>query len=113
MSHRMDAIARLVFDTARREGREGELLEALFEGGSATVDRSGKLIIMSKELLMEMMPNDDGVSPCSVAMGGRVASDACEACGHALLVHRLTDKVCSVCEAVANFTPGESRIVCG
>lgn len=37
---------------------------------------------------------------CDIALHGRPAGDECKECHHALLVHRLNDRVCSICEAV-------------
>lgn len=37
--------------------RCGELLECLFEGGSATVDPSGKLVLASADLIAQMNPD--------------------------------------------------------
>lgn len=47
--NRLDAMARRIFTAALSEDRAGELLEALFEGASATVDREGKLVIITAE----------------------------------------------------------------
>lgn len=55
MNNNLDWMARLVFIAALVEDRCGELMQALFDGASATVDHStGKLVIVSKEMLDQL-----------------------------------------------------------
>jgi len=50
----MDRLARRLFMTAIRDGQEGELLQCLFDGGSATIDaRTGKLVMVTEDLLKQ------------------------------------------------------------
>jgi hypothetical protein len=48
-----------------------------------------------------MSPVSD-IGPCDDQFGGRIITDFCRDCHHALGVHR-QDHVCSVCEAVAGI----------
>ncbi len=59
MTHHLDAAASRIFVTALREGRQGELLEALFAGGSATVDPEGLLVIFPAALIEEATKDAD------------------------------------------------------
>lgn len=43
---RLERMARLIFQAAIDEGRCAELLDALFDGGTATVSPNGKLVII-------------------------------------------------------------------
>jgi hypothetical protein len=49
-----DAMAQAIFRTALNTGKAGELLHCLFEGGSATVDPNGKLIMITEDQLKSM-----------------------------------------------------------
>lgn len=40
------------------------------------------------------------MNACDIALLGRLIGDEREECHHALLVHRLNDRVCLICEAV-------------
>jgi hypothetical protein len=55
MTHGMEAMARTIFIHALAEERCGELLECLFDGGSATVDaETDKLVMITAGQLAEM-----------------------------------------------------------
>lgn len=55
MSHQLDAIAAVIFTVALRDHQAGELLECLFDGGTATVDRiTGRLVMLPGNLLQQM-----------------------------------------------------------
>ena len=41
------------------------------------------------------------IGPCALT-GDYQLSDVCVTCGHAVLTHRLTDKICSVCQVVSS-----------
>jgi hypothetical protein len=62
-----EVLARRIFDQAIIEERCAELLEALFDGGSATVDlTTGRLVIVSADLLNQFStpsPNDGSGTP--------------------------------------------------
>jgi hypothetical protein len=49
-----EQLARAILAAAIVEGRSGELLDCLFEGGSATIDRDGKLCLASAANLRGM-----------------------------------------------------------
>lgn len=51
----LDVIAQRIFETAIASHRCGELLECLFDGGTATVDSSGKLVLVSADNLLQML----------------------------------------------------------
>lgn len=51
----MEAMARRIFMAAMQERRCGELLDALFDGASATVGPDGVLVIMPGDLLATML----------------------------------------------------------
>ena len=53
-----ESLARAILQAALNEDRAAELLECLFEGGSATVDRSGKLILASGSQLAGLMDDE-------------------------------------------------------
>lgn len=53
MTHELDDLARAIFTTALSTDRAGELLECLFEGGSATINRSGQLILASAAVIAQ------------------------------------------------------------
>lgn len=55
MSEVPEDLARAILAAAIVEGRCGELLDCLFEGGSATVDPAGKLCLLSGDALKAMM----------------------------------------------------------
>lgn len=40
------------------------------------------------------------MKPCGGLYAGMLVSQPCPVCSHAVLTHRVTDHVCSVCEAV-------------
>jgi hypothetical protein len=42
-----------------------------------------------------------GANSCHVSFGGRMIDEACERCGHMLMVHTRPSGHCSLCEAVA------------
>lgn len=46
--------AAFILLAAIREGRAAELLTCLFEGGSATVDPDGKLVLASSDILKQL-----------------------------------------------------------
>lgn len=46
--------ARRIFDAAIREGRCAELLNVLFDGGSATVDDDDHLVMLPADLLGQL-----------------------------------------------------------
>lgn len=50
----LDPMARRMFQAALNEHRAGELLQCLFEGGSATVDASERLVLASGDMLNQM-----------------------------------------------------------
>ena len=50
-----DLMAQGVFLVALRDHRAGELLQALFDGGSATLDPEGHLVIVDGEQLAAML----------------------------------------------------------
>lgn len=54
MSNALDMMARLIFEAALAGDRCGELLECLLEGGSATVDPDGQLILVDADTLRKM-----------------------------------------------------------
>ena len=47
----IETIAKMILVTAIQEERCGELLDCLFEGGSATVDSKGKLVLVDGSAL--------------------------------------------------------------
>lgn len=50
-----ESLARRIFEKAIADERAGELLEALFDGGSVTLDaRTGGLLIVSADVLGQM-----------------------------------------------------------
>ena len=50
-----EEMARRIFEAAIREGRCAELLDALFDNGSATVDATtGLLVIVSADVLKQL-----------------------------------------------------------
>jgi hypothetical protein len=55
-----DVVAEAIFRAAMNENRAGELLAALFDGGSATVDQDGRLVILPGAQLDQL---DSGVPP--------------------------------------------------
>jgi len=65
-----EAFARAIFLTAIREQRCSEMLECLFDGGSATVDaRTGKLCLATAEQLAQMIQHEADQSAGSDAPG--------------------------------------------
>jgi hypothetical protein len=59
MAHEDDAIAEAIFKAALEEKKAGELLNCLFDGGSATVDMySGKLVMISGDFLKQTAKED-------------------------------------------------------
>lgn len=55
-----EAMATRILEAALRERRAAELLECLFEGGSATVNAvTGKLVLASAAQLRQMVVSDD------------------------------------------------------
>lgn len=46
--------ARRIFQAALDQGTAGELLSCLYDGGSATVDHAGRLVLVSASLLAQM-----------------------------------------------------------
>lgn len=54
MNHRLDSLAKRMFLVAIETDRCGELLECLFDGGSATVDPAGQLILVDAETLRQL-----------------------------------------------------------
>lgn len=54
MAARLDPIARKIFMIALRDGRCGEVLACLFEGGGATVDPDGALILIAGDLIAQL-----------------------------------------------------------
>jgi hypothetical protein len=59
VSHPLDGVATAIFEQAIRAGRCGELLECLFDGGSATIDTSGELVLASADALQQFVRRDD------------------------------------------------------
>jgi len=54
----MDEVqAARIFQVAINQGRAAELLTCLFEGGSATVDPKGDLVLASSDILQQLMDN--------------------------------------------------------
>lgn len=54
-AEKWDQLARGLFGAAKREDREGELLQCLFDGGSATIDaKTGKLVMANRDQLAQM-----------------------------------------------------------
>lgn len=52
----LDAMATAIFTVALRDKQAGELLQCLFEGGSATVDNvTGKLVMINGDQLNQMI----------------------------------------------------------
>lgn len=58
MDHPLDAVATRLFTLAILDGRAGEVLECLFEGGSVTVDRDGQLVLASSDLIEQFGTGD-------------------------------------------------------
>lgn len=60
--HPLDSVAIVIFTQALNSGRAGELLECLFDGGSATVDTSGHLVLASADSMAQLLrrDSDDG-----------------------------------------------------
>lgn len=55
MAHALDRIATQIFEKAIATGQAGELLECLFEGGSATIDRlTGRLVMVPGAAIISM-----------------------------------------------------------
>lgn len=54
MADRLDPQARRVFYQALIENRAGEVLDCLINGGSATVDPEGKLILFPAEFMAQL-----------------------------------------------------------
>lgn len=54
MAHEYDNLAIPLFTAALAQGVAGELLECLFAGGSATVDRTGKVVMITEDILKQM-----------------------------------------------------------
>lgn len=52
--HPLDPMAERIFRIALEDRRCGELLECLFDGGSATVDTHGRLILASAAALASL-----------------------------------------------------------
>ena len=52
---RMEIFASRILIAAMRENRAAELLDCLFNGGSATVDRQGKLTLASADVIAQLM----------------------------------------------------------
>lgn len=57
--HPLERMAVNLFQTAINKGQAGELLECLFDGGSATVDPDGKIVMVTESMLNQMMGSDD------------------------------------------------------
>lgn len=57
--HPMDNMAIQLFQTAINKGQAGELLECLFDGGSATVDPQGNIVMVTEKQLSQMMGDAD------------------------------------------------------
>ena len=54
--HPMERLAVNLFQTAINRGQAGELLECLFDGGSATIDPvTGEIVMVTEDLLNQMM----------------------------------------------------------
>lgn len=56
--HPLDDIAGALFSIAIDTGRAGELLQCLFDGGSATIDPDGRLVLASADDLGSMFGVD-------------------------------------------------------
>lgn len=54
MAARLDPLARAAFLIALRDGRCGEMVACLFDGGAFTVDPSGVLILIPHESIAEL-----------------------------------------------------------
>lgn len=61
MAALLDPVARGIFAAALAEGRAGELLHALYEGGAATVDKhTGKLVIVTDDVIHQLGGGEHG-----------------------------------------------------
>lgn len=60
MNHNLDTLAKGMFLQSIREDRAGELLECLFEGGSATLDAAtGKLVMLPGSAFQSLFDSTD------------------------------------------------------
>lgn len=57
--HPLNRLAGGIFEAAKHEQREGELLECLFAGGSATIDPDGRLVLATADMLAQMAGEPD------------------------------------------------------